>query len=130
MALCAAPRGICKEGIAATGGLANMPCMPARTERIAAVLAARFAPTLLRLADESARHAGHAGASPEGETHFAVLLVAAAFRGQGRLARQRAVHDALAEEFAGGLHALTLTLRTPEEYDRMQSCESNTEISS
>ena len=106
-----------------------MPCMPARAERIATLLTSRFAPTLLRLADDSARHAGHAGATAEGETHYAVLLVSAAFRGQSRLARQRAVHDALSGEFASGLHALTLTLRAPEEHDCMQSSPSDTEIS-
>ena len=45
----------------------------------------------------------------------AVLLVAAAFEGQSRVARSRAVHAALGEEFATGLHALALTLRTPSE---------------
>jgi BolA protein len=44
-----------------------------------------------------------------------VLLVSAAFRGMARVARSRAVHAALAAEFAGGLHALSLVLRTPEE---------------
>ena len=53
--------------------------------------------------------------SPGGETHYNVLLVSAAFRGMNRVARSRAVHAALAAEFAGGLHALSLTLRTPEE---------------
>jgi BolA protein len=101
--------------------------MPQRADRIAAVLTARFAPMLLRLADESARHAGHAGAAPEGETHYAVLLVSAEFRGRNRLARQRAVHDALAAEFATGLHALALTLRTPEEYECMQSSATGTQ---
>jgi BolA protein len=123
MALCAARRGICKEGIAAIGARGNMACMSQRADRIAAVLTGRFAPTLLRLADESARHAGHAGAAPAGETHYAVLLVSAEFRGQNRLARQRAVHAALAAEFASGLHALALTLRTPDEYERMQEPE-------
>ena len=86
-----------------------------RADRIAAVLTARFAPSALRITDDSARHAGHAGAAAGGQTHYAVLLVSDAFAGQSRLARSRAVHDALAEEFAGGLHALALTLRTPEE---------------
>jgi BolA protein len=121
MALCAALRGICKEGLAAIGHLRDMPSMPQRADRIAALLTGRFAPALLRVTDESARHAGHAGATPEGETHYAVLLVSPAFRGQNRLARQRAVHDALAAEFASGLHALALTLRTPEEHDRTQT---------
>ena len=69
----------------------------------------------MRVADDSAHHAGHAGAQPGGETHYSVLLVAEAFRGMPRVARSRAVHAALAEEFSSGMHALALTLRTPEE---------------
>ncbi len=88
---------------------------PSRAARIETRLAAEFAPLQLAVTDDSARHAGHAGAQPGGETHFSVLMVSAAFRGQTRLARSRAVHAALAAEFADGLHALALTLRTPEE---------------
>ena len=86
-----------------------------RAQRIATALQAAFAPVALRIEDESAQHAGHAGAAPGGETHYAVLLVAPAFAGQSRVARSRAVHAALAAELAGGLHALSLTLRTPDE---------------
>jgi BolA protein len=89
--------------------------MQSRAHRLEAILSRAFAPSLLRVADDSARHAGHAGARPGGETHYSVLLVSEAFRGQSRVARHRLVHDALAAEFAGGLHALALTLRTPEE---------------
>jgi stress-induced morphogen len=99
------------------GGLANKTAMqaPARAERIETLLRAAFAPTLLRIADDSARHAGHAGATAAGETHYSVLLVSAAFEGQGRVARHRAVNAVLREEFASGLHALALVLRTPAE---------------
>ena len=92
-----------------------MSAMQSRAARLEAVLTQAFSPVLLRVIDDSARHAGHAGAQPGGETHYQVVLVSAAFRGLGRLARSRAVHDALAAEFAGGLHALSLVLRTPEE---------------
>ena len=87
-----------------------------RAERIREALVAAFAPTALEIVDESARHAGHAG-NPDGrgETHYAVTLVSQSFAGMGRLARSRAVHAALEDEFATGLHALSLTLRTPEE---------------
>jgi stress-induced morphogen len=88
---------------------------PSRADRMDAALRAAFAPALLRIVDESARHAGHAGARPGGQTHYAVLMVADAFAGQSRVARSRAVHEALAAEFASGLHALALTLRTPAE---------------
>jgi BolA protein len=90
--------------------------LPSRVARLEAVLTAAFAPDHLRVEDDSARHAGHAGAQPGGETHFNVLLVSAAFRGQSRVERSRAVHQVLAREFADGMHALALTLRSPEEY--------------
>ena len=86
-----------------------------RAARLEALLKAAFSPSLIRVVDDSARHAGHAGARPEGETHYSVMLVAEAFRGMGRVARSRAVHAALEAEFSGGMHALALTLRTPEE---------------
>jgi len=94
--------------------------MSGRATRLEAVLTGTFAPVLLRVADDSAHHAGHAGAQPGGETHYSVLLVAAAFRGMSRLARSRAVHAALAGEFSGGMHALALTLRTPEEHAKAE----------
>jgi len=93
--------------------------MSTRADRIASVLQQRFEPILLRIVDDSRRHAGHAGAAPEGETHYSVLMVAESLRGQSRVARSRAVHAALAAEFASGLHALALTLRTPEEQERL-----------
>ncbi len=86
-----------------------------RAARLEAELTRTFAPVLLRVVDDSARHAGHAGAQPGGETHYSVLLVSETFRDMNRVARSRAVHAALAAEFAGGMHALALTLRTPEE---------------
>ncbi|WP_149538964.1 BolA/IbaG family iron-sulfur metabolism protein [Siccirubricoccus phaeus] len=89
--------------------------MPSRAERLAAALEAAFPPAEVRVADDSARHAGHAGAAPGGETHFSVLVVSPAFAGMSRLARSRAAHAALAAEFGGGLHALSLRLLTPEE---------------
>ena len=83
-------------------------------------LTARFAPSRLDLVDESHRHAGHAGARPEGETHFAVTIVSAVFAGQSRVARQRLVYQTLAKELAGRVHALALTTLTPDE-DKRQS---------
>ncbi len=88
---------------------------PSRTARLESVLRDAFAPAVLQVTNDSARHAGHVGARPGGETHYNVLIVAEAFRGMSRVARSRAVHAALADEFAAGMHALALTLRTPEE---------------
>ncbi|HET7883370.1 MAG TPA: BolA family protein [Acetobacteraceae bacterium] len=92
-----------------------MSAMHTRAARLEAVLTQAFSPTLLRITDDSARHAGHAGARPEGETHYHVLLVSQAFSGMPRVARSRAVHAALEAEFARGMHALSLTLRAPDE---------------
>jgi BolA protein len=75
----------------------------------------RFTPLRLDIVDESYRHAGHAGARPEGETHFAVTIVSDAFAGLGRVARQRLVYETLAEELASPVHALALTTLTPDE---------------
>jgi stress-induced morphogen len=90
--------------------------MMSRAARLEDVLVRAFAPVLVRVTDDSARHAGHAGAQPGGETHYSVLVVTEMFGGMNRVARSRAVHAALAAEFAGGMHALALTLRTPAEH--------------
>jgi BolA protein len=92
--------------------------MTTRDERIRTLLRETFAPTELSVRDDSALHAGHAGATGGGETHYSVTMVSPAFGGQTRVARSRAVHAALAGEFASGLHALALTLRSPEEAAR------------
>jgi stress-induced morphogen len=91
---------------------------PARADRLTAVLTETFAPAVLKVIDDSAHHAGHMGAAAGGQTHYSVLIVSEAFRGMNRVARSRAVHDTLAAEFAGGMHALALRLRTPEEHER------------
>jgi BolA family transcriptional regulator, general stress-responsive regulator len=90
-------------------------------------LTERFAPVRLDIADESQRHAGHAGARPAGETHFAVTIVSADFAGQTRIVRQRLVYATLAAELAAGVHALSLTTLTPEEASRLGPPPSGTE---
>ena len=83
-----------------------------------------FAPLVLEVIDESASHAGHAGAAVHaakqggaatgiGETHFSVTIVSAAFVGLNRVARQRAIYQVLAEELAGPVHALALKADAP-----------------
>ena len=83
-----------------------------------------FAPLVLEVMDESASHAGHAGAAVHaakqggaatgiGETHFSVTIVSAAFAGLNRVARQRAIYQILAEELAGPVHALALKADAP-----------------
>lgn len=87
-------------------------------DRMRRKLEAGFAPTHLDIIDDSHRHAGHAGARPEGETHFNVTIVSAAFIGIGRVDRQRKVYAALAEELRDRVHALQLKTLAPDEAAR------------
>ena len=73
-----------------------------------------FAPSELDVIDDSAKHAGHAGARPEGETHFKVIIVSDKFDGMSRVAMQRAVNAALKPEFDSGLHALQIKASAPK----------------
>ena len=84
-------------------------------ERIEARLTEALAPARLEIVDESALHAGHSGARAGGETHYRVTLVSAAFAGRSRVQRHRLVYEALAAEFASGVHALSLDARAPDE---------------
>lgn len=78
-------------------------------------LTAALSPQHLEVIDNSAKHAGHAGAHAEGESHFKVIVVSEAFEGQSRVQRQRMVYDALAVELAEHVHALELKTMTPAE---------------
>lgn len=78
-------------------------------------LTAAFDPVRLDIKDESARHAGHAGARPGGESHFRVVIVADAFGGMTRVERHRSVYDALAPQLENIVHALALKVLTPDE---------------
>lgn len=93
-----------------------------RADRIGRAIRERLAPTLIEIEDDSGRHAGHSGmrgAAAGGETHFNVLVASTVFDGLTRVQRSRLVHDLLAPEFGSGLHALSLTLRTPAEQARI-----------
>ncbi|MBS0364127.1 MAG: BolA family transcriptional regulator [Proteobacteria bacterium] len=89
--------------------------MGAIFDAIQAKLTDAFAPNRLEIEDDSARHAGHAGARPGGESHFNVTIEAEAFVGEGKVARQRMVYRALAEELAGPVHALSVKALAPGE---------------
>ncbi|MGB5869692.1 MAG: BolA family protein [Albidovulum sp.] len=79
---------------------------------IHAKLRAAFAPRQLEVVDDSESHRGHAGFREGGESHFHILLRSDAFAGQSRLARHRAVHDALGADLIGRIHALSLDIDT------------------
>ena len=82
---------------------------------IRAVLEQALAPLSIEVVDDSARHAGHAGAREGGESHFNVVIVAPVFEGQSRIQRQRSVYAALADELAGPVHALSVKAFAPGE---------------
>lgn len=87
-------------------------------ETIKRKLEAAFSPVHLRVEDESRLHAGHSGARAGGESHFRVAIVSSVFQGLSRLDRQRRVHETLAEELKAQVHALSLSLSTPDEASR------------
>jgi BolA protein len=87
-------------------------------ETIRTKLEAAFAPQSLDVRDESDQHRGHAGHREGGETHFRVAIVSAAFEGVSRIDRHRRVHALLDAELKDRVHALALTLLTPDEAAR------------
>ena len=94
----------------------SAPPAMTRARRMEDCLRDALHPATLHVIDESARHAGHSGARREGETHYAITIVSEQFSGLNRIARSRMVNDLLAKEFASGLHALSLVLRSPGEH--------------
>jgi BolA protein len=76
---------------------------------------AALEPLSLELVDESAPHAGHAGAAPGGQTHWRLSIVSPRFAGQPTLARHRMVYQALGGLMQHPIHALAITARSPEE---------------
>jgi BolA protein len=85
---------------------------PLATE-IRAAIERELAPTSIEIFDDSARHAGHAGAREGG--HFRVTLDSAAFKGRPQLERHRLVYAAVAPLMGRGIHALNIVARSPEE---------------
>lgn len=74
-----------------------------------------LSPLQIRILDESAHHAGHAGAREGGESHFRVEIVAKQFEGLNRVARHRLIYAALGNAFSEGLHALQIIAKAPGE---------------
>lgn len=82
--------------------------------RIRSRLEARFARAAISIHDDSARHAGHAGAR-SGAGHFAVRIESEAFSGRSRLQRHRLVYEALADLMPGEIHALNIQAVSPDD---------------
>ncbi|MEM7570499.1 MAG: BolA family protein [Pseudomonadota bacterium] len=91
--------------------------------RIEDKLTKTFAPIALDVIDQSHLHAGHAGAREGGQTHFKVIMVSDVFEGKTRVARQRLVHAELKAELEERVHALSLSLRTPTEAEKLAQRE-------
>ena len=73
-------------------------------------------PEAIEILDESARHAGHAGAK-SGGGHYLLTIVSPQFIGKTALARHRLVYDALREMMHKNIHALSVKAYTPKEFD-------------
>lgn len=84
-------------------------------EKITTILQRDLAATYVDVEDESAQHAGHAGAA-SGGGHYRVTIVSALFEGKTLVARHRLVYDALANEMQREIHALALTTLTPSQH--------------
>ena len=80
------------------------------TQEISDRLEEAFAPSELSVVDDSESHRGHGGFREGGESHFNVKIRSAHFKGLSRVARHRAVHDALGPDLIGRIHALALDL--------------------
>jgi len=74
-----------------------------------------LAPLELEIIDDSARHKGHAGHDPRGETHFKIRVVSPVFKGLSRVARHRLIYESVNAELKERVHALTIEALTPEE---------------
>ncbi|WP_226779219.1 BolA family protein [Oceaniglobus trochenteri] len=81
------------------------------SDEIHARLEKAFQPTELHVEDESEAHRGHAGYQEGGESHFRVTITAPAFAPMTRIARHRAVHDAIGADLIGRIHALALVIK-------------------
>ena len=85
--------------------------MPVHVEALQKQLVERLHPTRLEVLDESAAHAGHAGANAQGSgTHFRIRIASPEFLGKSRVARHRLVYDALQNFIDDGLHALAIEI--------------------
>jgi BolA protein len=93
-----------------------MSCEPigsTKVEQLRLALQRELTPRSLEIIDDSAKHAGHAGAREGG--HYRVVLVADAFKGRSQLERHRLVYAAVAPLMGQGVHALSIIARTPDE---------------
>lgn len=84
-------------------------------EQINQILTKNLNPIEIQVVDQNDKHAGHAGARPEGESHFLVSIVSPSFTGKTRIERHRMVNNLLADLLQNQVHALSLKAFSPEE---------------
>ncbi len=82
-------------------------------EEMERLLQDAFSPTRLEVINDSASHAGHSGDDGSGESHFTVVIEAAAFADMNRIERQRAVNHALGDIPGQRVHALAIKASAP-----------------
>lgn len=90
--------------------------MNSRVEQIRSKLEAALSPVHLEIVDDSAAHAGHAGARQSGGGHFSTLIVSAAFEGKSAVQRHQLVYRALGEMLRADIHAIAIKALSPSEY--------------
>ena len=92
--------------------------MNERSQKIREALVNALSPSRLDVRDDSAAHAGHAGAIQSGGGHFSVEIVAEAFAGKSQVRRHQMVYAALCSLMQTDIHALMIRALTPVEADR------------
>ena len=91
-----------------------------RVDRIRECLSQALQPTHLELFDDSAAHAGHAGAQERGGGHFSAVIVSEAFTGQPLVARHQQVYRSLGTLMQTDIHAFSMRVYTPSEFDFLE----------
>lgn len=86
--------------------------------RLKTLLEQGFEPEYLNIENQSELHHGHLSSPETGESHFKITIVSEKFDGMPRLQRHQAVNTFVSSLFDEGLHALSLTLLSPGEYDK------------
>ena len=94
--------------------------MNARVERIRSRLEQGLAPNCLELIDDSAAHAGHAGALERGGGHYSAVIVSESFVGKTLVERHRLVYLALGDLMQTDVHAFSMKVYTPDEFERFE----------
>ena len=89
--------------------------MSDRVDRIRTILQEALTPVQLEIVDDSAAHAGHAGAMQSGGGHFSAFIVAEAFDGKTQVQRHQMVYRALGDLMRTDIHALIIKALTPKE---------------